>query len=64
MFKGKSFHGFSAENAAQRSQIRIHFYESKDNFLISLKIKSASDQIYLLKTDEKLTAEDAREIVH
>ena len=53
-----------ASDEKQASQVLVHEYKDDDNFIISLKTKSPKDEIFLIKTEENLSAEEVRNIIN
>ena len=63
-FNNKTVNGFRAATKNQKKQVLVHKYKDKDNFIVSLETKSANDRIYILKFEEKYSAEEIVEKVN
>ena len=63
-FNNKTVNGFRAATKNQKKQILVHKYKDPDNFIVSLQTKSANERIYMLKLEEKYSAEEIVEKVN
>ena len=63
MFNGNEVKGFQGKTKSQKEQVVIHQYKNRENFIISLRTKSEKDQIFIVKQEEKLLAEEVVETV-
>ena len=63
MFNGNEVKGFKGKTKSQKEQVVVHQYKNRENFIISLQTKSEKDQIFIVKQEEKLLAEEVAEKV-
>ena len=56
-FNGKPTPSFYAQTEAQKKQIKMHYYENSDNFLISIADRVTNDVLYLLERAHDLTVD-------
>ena len=50
VFKEEKVPAFEATSLNQKSQVLVHYYESRHNFVVSLRTQSPKEEVYLLKS--------------
>ena len=63
MFNGNKVRGFKGKTKGQKEQVLVHEYKNRENFIISLETKSQKDQVFIIKEEEKFSAEEVVEKV-
>ncbi len=64
LFLGKTVNGFVARNKEQKQNVQIVEYKNDDNFIIKLKLKDNSDEIYLAKGFNMNNPKEALKVIN
>ena len=58
-FDGRQVESFEAKEEAQKSQICVHSFKSREDFCISIPDRASSDLLFLIKSEAEMIVDEA-----